>query len=110
MEGARVPAATAVETERLLRAVGPGPGRLLELGGAGIHATPFALSGWTVVVADVAEGARAARERVGAHVASVVEADPAGPLPFRDGEFDVVLVEPGAESPDAARVGRRVVA
>ena len=94
MERPPVPALSAVTTERLLRDAGAGPGRLLELGGAGIHAGPLALAGWT--------------ERTDGLVAAVHEVDP-GALPFADGEFDVVVVEDGLETPEAARVGRRVV-
>jgi Methyltransferase domain len=108
MERPRVPALSAVTTERLLREAGPGPGRLLELGGAGIHAGPFALAGWTVVVADTPERARQARERTDGLVATVHEVDPAS-LPFADAEFDLVVVEDGMETTEAARVGRRVV-
>ena len=105
----RPPAAAARSTDRLLAAAGPGPGRLLELGGAGIHAVPLALAGWTVVVADVPVRALQAHERAGEYVDAIVEVDPRGTLPFADAEFDVVAVEPGGETPEAARVGRRVV-
>ncbi|MFN2627390.1 MAG: hypothetical protein ABR569_01985 [Gaiellaceae bacterium] len=108
MERPRVPALSAVTTERLLRETGAGPGGLLELDAAGIHAGSLALAGWTVVVADTPERARQARQRAGGLVAAVHEVDP-GALPFTGGEFDVEVVEDGFETPEAARVGRRVV-
>lgn len=46
------PALAASATPRILELLGDGPGRLLELGFAGIHARPLELSGWEVVVVD----------------------------------------------------------
>ena len=81
----RVPARIAADSERLLDEVGPGPGRLLELGTAGIHAPVFALAGWEVVVAEDSPSAlERARERAG-HLADVVARDEV------TGTFDVVL-------------------
>jgi hypothetical protein len=52
VERKQVPARAALATERITAEAGPGPGRLLELGSAGIHARALALLGWTVVVAE----------------------------------------------------------
>ena len=86
VERKQVPALSAVATERLVEEVGAGPGRLLELGSAGIHAAAFALAGWTVVVAESSRrGLARARERADgfAQVVPVSELD--------DGSFDVVV-------------------
>ena len=64
---ARLPPALAADaTSRILEALGDPPGRVLELGFAGIHATPLRLAGFDVVVVepDPAYVARA-RERAG---------------------------------------------
>ncbi len=92
----RVPAQQALATERIAAEVGPGPGTLLELGSAGIHAPVLALLGWDVTVADT--DTSRARERAG-HVAKIVSLDELG-----DAHFDVVV---GDES--AARYGGRLV-
>lgn len=95
------PASSALATERLAEQVGGGPGRLLEVGSAGIHAPAFALLGWEVVVAEESpERLARARERAG-HVAEVVPlADVADP-------FDVVVA---AEPTERLRLlGARVV-
>jgi hypothetical protein len=44
------PALAASATPRILELLGAGPGRVLELGFAGIHARPLELAGWDVVV------------------------------------------------------------
>ena len=44
------PALAASATPRILELLGNGPGRVLELGFAGIHAAVLELAGWDVVV------------------------------------------------------------
>jgi hypothetical protein len=89
------PALAAAATPRILELLRDGPGRLLELGFAGIHARPLELAGWEVVVAepDPAQAARA-RERG----AQVVERG--------EGTFDAVVAPVGADLSgiDAARI------
>jgi hypothetical protein len=89
------PALAAAATPRILELLGEGPGRVLELGFAGIHAQLLELSGWEVVVVepDPAQAARA-RERG----AKVVERP--------DGRFDAVVAPSGADLSgiDAAKV------
>ena len=46
------PALAASATPCILELLGDGPGRVLELGFAGIHAAVLELSGWDVVVVD----------------------------------------------------------
>src|SRR5438552_2125582 len=66
MDLKRVPALSALATERIAAEVGEGPGRLLEMGTAGIYAPVLALLGWTVTVAEERPEALArARERAG---------------------------------------------
>ena len=84
------PALAAAATPPILELLGDGPGRVLELGFAGIHARSLELAGWDVVVVEPAPAQAArARER-GAHVVEHAE-----------GRFDAV-VAPG--SADLARV------
>ena len=52
------PALAATATQRILEALGPPPGRILELGFAGIHAEPLRLAGFDVVVVDDTPAAR----------------------------------------------------
>jgi hypothetical protein len=89
------PALAASATPRILELLGDGPGRVLELGFAGIHARPLELAGWKVVVLepDPAQAERA-RERE-AHVFERAE-----------GRFDAVVAPSGADLTgiDAARV------
>jgi hypothetical protein len=89
------PALAASATPRILELLGEPPGRVLELGFAGIHARPLELAGWEVVVVepDSAFAARA-RER-----SDRVAATP-------EGSFDAVVAPAGAELAgiDAARV------
>jgi S-adenosylhomocysteine hydrolase len=46
------PALAAAATPRILELLGDGPGRVVELGFAGIHARPLELAGWEVVVVE----------------------------------------------------------
>lgn len=89
------PALAASATPRLLELLGDGPGRVLELGFAGIHARPLEVAGWEVVVVepDPAHAARA-RERG----ARVVEQG--------KGRFDAVVAPSGTDlgGIDAAKV------
>jgi hypothetical protein len=81
------PALAASATPRILELLGPPPGRVLELGFAGIHAEPLRLTGFDVVVVepDPAHLGRA-RERAG-------EALPAVP----ETPFDAVVALEGAD-------------
>jgi hypothetical protein len=85
------PALAAAATPRILELLGDGPGRVLELGFAGIHARPLELSGWEVVVVDSDPRARERSD----HVAGTAE-----------GHFDAVVAPSGADLTgiDAARV------
>jgi hypothetical protein len=89
------PALAASATPRILELLGDGPGRVLELGFAGIHAQPLELAGWEVIVVepDRSQAARA-RER-GAHLVERAE-----------GRFDAVVAPGGADLSgiDAARI------
>ena len=80
------PALAASATPQILELLGDGPGRVLELGFAGIHARPLELAGWEVVVVepDAAQAARA-RER-GAKVVDRPE-----------GSFDAVVAPAGTD-------------
>jgi hypothetical protein len=81
------PALAASATTRILGLLGDPPARVLELGFAGIHATPLRLAGFEVVVVepDAAHAARA-RERAG----DALERPPAEP-------FDAVVAQDGAD-------------
>lgn len=85
------PALAASATPRILELLGDGPGRVLELGFAGIHAHPLELSGWDVVVVDADPRARERSD----HVANAPE-----------GRFDAVVARAGADlaGVDAARI------
>lgn len=85
------PALAASATPRILELLGEPPGRVLELGFAGIHARPLELAGWDVVVVD--DDPRA-RERSD-HVAAAPE-----------GRFDAVVAPAGADlsGVDAAKI------
>jgi hypothetical protein len=76
------PALAAAATPRILELLGDGPGRVLELGFAGIHARPLELSGWDVVVVDLDPRARQRSD----HVAAVPE-----------GRFDAVVAPSSAD-------------
>ena len=84
------PALAASATPRILELLGNGPGRVLELGFAGIHAAVLELAGWDVVVVS---GDWQARERSG----NVADA----PV----GHFDAVVAHTGTDLSgiDAAR-------
>ena len=88
------PALAASATPRILELLGEPPARVLELGFAGIHATPLRLAGFEVVVVEPEPAFRArAAERAGAVLAAV----PAEP-------FDVVVAPEGSTHPIAPRV------
>ena len=76
------PALAASATPRILQLLGDGPGRVLELGFAGIHAAVLELAGWDVVVVDSDPRARERTE----HVAT----EPVG-------RFDAVVAPAGAD-------------
>ena len=84
------PALAASATPRILELLGDGPGRVLELGFAGIHAAVLELAGWEVVVVSSDWQARERSE----HVA-------AAPV----GRFDAVVAPAGTDLTgiDAAR-------
>jgi ubiquinone/menaquinone biosynthesis C-methylase UbiE len=72
----------------VLRLLGDGPGRLLEVGcGGGAHAAAFADSGWTVTGVDLSQ---AQLELARGRGVEVVEADAAA-LPFEDESFDAAV-------------------
>jgi hypothetical protein len=85
------PALAASATPRILELLGDGPGRVLELGFAGIHAPVLELAGWDVVVISDDWQARERSERV-------AEA----PV----GRFDAVVAPAGTDLTgiDAARI------
>jgi len=76
------PALAASATPRILELLGDRPGRVLELGFAGIHALLLELSGWEVVVVDPDPRARERSDRV---------AD------APEGHFDAVVAPSGAD-------------
>jgi hypothetical protein len=89
------PALAASATPRILELLGDGPGRVLELGFAGIHARPLELAGWDVVVVEPDRfRAEQARQRE-AQVEERVE-----------GRFDAVVALAGTDlsSVEAARI------
>jgi hypothetical protein len=90
------PALAASATPRILEELGEPPQRVLELGFAGIHATPLRLAGFdvTVVETDPAHRERA-RQRAGDVLAAVPE-----------GEWDAVIAPEGVTAPPAQRVIR----
>jgi hypothetical protein len=91
------PALAASATPQILELLGEPPGRVLELGFAGIHARPLELAGWDVVVVepDPAHAERA-RQR-GAHVRERAE-----------GRFDALVAPTDADLSgiDAAKIVR----
>jgi hypothetical protein len=90
------PALAASATPRILELLGQPPGRVLELGFAGIHAEPLRVAGFEVVVVEPDPAYRSgARERAG----EVLDAPPAD-------TFDAVVA---AETADLAGVEARTV-
>ena len=89
------PALAASATSRILELLGDGPGLVLELGFAGIHARPLELAGWEVVVV---EPDPAQAERARQRGARVVER--------AAGRFDAVVAVAGADlgGIDAAKI------
>src|SRR5579862_6086865 len=89
--GRMPPALAAFATPRILELLGDGPGRVLELGFAGIHAPVLELAGWDVVVVSADWQARERSE----HVADAPT-----------GRFDAVVAPAGADLTgiDAARI------
>jgi SAM-dependent methyltransferase len=107
--------------DAVLRLLGPGPGRCLDVGcGGGRLVVSLAEAGWTATGADLSEDQlRVAERRAGGVAEALVQAD-ASALPFADGAFDAVvstfihtdLDDPGASFRECARVvraGGRVV-
>ena len=90
------PALAAAVTPRILELLGDPPGRVLELGFAGIHAAPLRLAGVEVVVV---EPDPAFRERARQRAGDVLDAVP-------DGPFDAVVAPDGLPAPDAPIVIR----
>ncbi len=78
----------ATERETVLRILGEGPGKLLDVGcGTGMYAAAISQRGWTVTGIDISEDMlRVARDRG----LEVVRAD-AVALPFDDDSFDAVV-------------------
>ena len=70
----------------ILDLLGEGPGRVLELGFAGIHAAPLELAGWEVVVVETDPAFRARAEARAGMVAERPE-----------GKFDAVVAPAGAD-------------
>ena len=89
------PALAASSTTRILELLGDGPGRVLELAFAGIHARPLELAGWEVVVVEPDPAFRARAEARAGAVAERAE-----------GRFDVVVAPAGRDlnGVDATRV------
>jgi hypothetical protein len=89
------PALAASATPQVLELLGDGPGRVLELGFAGIHARPLELAGWDVVVVEPdpfrAEQARQREAQVDERA---------------EGHFDAVVALAGTDLTriDAARI------
>ena len=89
------PALAATATAQILELLGNGPGRVLELGFAGIHARPLELSGWEVVVVEPdPTQAERARQRG------------AEPVAAPEGGFDAVVAPADADLTgiDTARI------
>jgi hypothetical protein len=89
------PALAASATPQIVELLGEGPGRVLELGFAGIHATPLELAGWEVVVVEPDPAFHARAEARAGRVADA----PAG-------RFDAVVAPADADLAgiDAARI------
>lgn len=80
------PALAASATPQIVELLGEGPGRVLELGFAGIHARPLELAGWDVVVV---EPDPAFRARAEARTGTVAERP--------EGRFDAVVAPAGTD-------------
>jgi hypothetical protein len=80
------PALAAYATPTILDLLGEGPGRVLELGFAGIHAAPLQLAGWEVAVV---EPDPAFRARAEARAGTIAERP--------EGRFDAVVAPAGAD-------------
>jgi hypothetical protein len=89
------PALAASATPQILELLGEPPGRVLELGFAGIHARPLELAGWDVVVVEPELASTERARQRGAQVAEQAE-----------GHFDAVVAPMGADLAgiDAARI------
>ena len=89
------PALAAAATPQILELLGDGPGRVLELGFAGIHARPLELAGWEVVVLETDPSQTERARQRGAHVVERPE-----------GHLDAVVAPSGADLAgiDAARI------
>jgi hypothetical protein len=89
------PALAASATPQILELLGDGPGRLVELGFAGIHARPLELAGWEVVVV---EPDPAQAERARQRGARLVERP--------EGRFHALVAQVGADLAgiDAAKI------
>lgn len=90
------PALAARATPRILELLGDPPGRVLELGFAGIHAVPLRLAGFEVVVV---EPDPAYRQRAEQRAGDVLAAVP-------DEPFDAVVAPEGLSVPEAPIVIR----
>ncbi len=80
------PALAASATPQIVELLGEGPGRVLELGFAGIHAAPLELAGWEVVVVEPDPAFRARAEARAGRVADA-------PV----GRFDAVIAPSGSD-------------
>ena len=97
----------------VLRLLGPGPGRCLDVGcGGGRLIVALDAAGWTATGVDLsADQLRIAGARAGGLAEALVQAD-ASSLPFADGAFDAVVStfthtdidEPGLAFAESARV------
>jgi hypothetical protein len=92
------PALAASATPAILDALGEPPGRVLELGFAGIHAVPLELAGFEVVVVEPEERQRRRAEQRASQVLAAVP----------DEEFDAVVATADADL-GAVRARRRVL-
>jgi hypothetical protein len=89
------PALAASATPQILELLGDGPGRVLELGFAGIHAVPLELAGWDVVVVEPDPSHAERAHQRGGQIAERAE-----------GHFDAVVAPLGAslDAVDAAKI------
>jgi ribulose-5-phosphate 4-epimerase/fuculose-1-phosphate aldolase len=83
------PALAATATPRIIDLLGESPGRVLELGFAGIHAAPLELAGWDVVVV---EPDPAFRARAAARAETLADSP--------EGRFDAVVAPAGTDLSD----------